>query len=311
MRPGRWRSGSGRGPTSQCVLQTRPALALRRTPCDCRRGAQRRQVVHPRQQPAAAHLQELQRARDLVRRANRCRVPCARLLGALSQPHHPVVAGCRYADRLEGPWLPHPLNPVRAGVQGSRMAGRPVVADGKLYRFAQDCTCTYGHRVRHRRAAGAGGAQGSAASSLGARPANRHGQPSCLRRAAGPPPHAGSVHHGAPACFEGRACVRQVRTFHVTALNATHFEERETRLAFDPRSGRHGSTAWNSKRYHHLDAHQLPDGEHYAYPCLEDVRSQRACLGIAAAAASGGPFGGALLLWPVRAVESQARGGWL
>ncbi len=55
----------------------------------------------------------------------------------------------RVADDLLGPWRLHPLSPVRSGVQGSRMAGRPVVADGKLYRFGQDCTYTYGHKVRH------------------------------------------------------------------------------------------------------------------------------------------------------------------
>ncbi|KAF5840737.1 hypothetical protein DUNSADRAFT_15832 [Dunaliella salina] len=50
-----------------------------------------------------------------------------------------------------------------------------------------------------------------------------------------------------------------VRSFRVTTLNATHFEEAEVPLGFEP-AGRQGEAAWNGVRQHHLDAHQLPDG---------------------------------------------------
>ena len=55
---------------------------------------------------------------------------------------------CRYSDNgLKGDWKPHAMNPVKAGVQGARNAGRPLIHDGKLYRFGQDCEYTYGHKV--------------------------------------------------------------------------------------------------------------------------------------------------------------------
>jgi len=61
--------------------------------------------------------------------------------------------GCReleiwYSDSLKGTWKPHPMNPVKQRVQGARCAGRPVVYRNQVYRFAQDCGYTYGHKVR-------------------------------------------------------------------------------------------------------------------------------------------------------------------
>lgn len=52
-----------------------------------------------------------------------------------------------YADRLEGPWLPHVNNPVKIDIGGARMAGSLFWHDGKLYRPAQDCLQTYGAGV--------------------------------------------------------------------------------------------------------------------------------------------------------------------
>ncbi len=50
-----------------------------------------------------------------------------------------------HADRLEGPWTPHPLNPVAVDAAGARPAG-PLWRDaqGTLIRPAQDCTSGYG-----------------------------------------------------------------------------------------------------------------------------------------------------------------------
>jgi hypothetical protein len=49
------------------------------------------------------------------------------------------------ADRLEGPWRPHPRNPIRSDVRRSRPAGRLFRSDGRLYRPAQDCSVRYGY----------------------------------------------------------------------------------------------------------------------------------------------------------------------
>jgi hypothetical protein len=49
-----------------------------------------------------------------------------------------------YSRQLEGPWVPHALNPVKIDVRSSRSAGTPFSVDGKLYRPAQDCSATYG-----------------------------------------------------------------------------------------------------------------------------------------------------------------------
>ena len=53
-----------------------------------------------------------------------------------------------YASRLEGPWTPHPANPVRRGAESSRCGGTPFRAEGALYRPAQDCSETYGGGLR-------------------------------------------------------------------------------------------------------------------------------------------------------------------
>jgi len=52
-----------------------------------------------------------------------------------------------YADRLEGPWIPHPLNPVKTDVRSSRSAGTPFIKDETLFRPAQDCSRGYGRQV--------------------------------------------------------------------------------------------------------------------------------------------------------------------
>lgn len=52
-----------------------------------------------------------------------------------------------HADSLAGPWHAHPLNPVKTDVRSARPAGTPFVADGRLYRPAQDCSTHYGSAV--------------------------------------------------------------------------------------------------------------------------------------------------------------------
>jgi hypothetical protein len=53
-----------------------------------------------------------------------------------------------HADRLTGPWIEHPSNPVMCdNVHHSRPAGRVIQWNGHLHRFAQDCAPYYGTRV--------------------------------------------------------------------------------------------------------------------------------------------------------------------
>jgi hypothetical protein len=56
---------------------------------------------------------------------------------------------CLYgAARLEGPWEEHPSSPIVANdARFSRPAGRVVSYEGRLIRFAQDCSKQYGDQV--------------------------------------------------------------------------------------------------------------------------------------------------------------------
>ena len=53
-----------------------------------------------------------------------------------------------YADRLAGPWTPHPMNPVRVDVASARPGGMPLVIDGRIVLPVQDCSRTYGGAIR-------------------------------------------------------------------------------------------------------------------------------------------------------------------
>lgn len=52
-----------------------------------------------------------------------------------------------FAPSLDGPWQPHPLNPVKSEVTSSRPAGTPFVHDGRLFRPAQDDSGSYGRAM--------------------------------------------------------------------------------------------------------------------------------------------------------------------
>lgn len=53
-----------------------------------------------------------------------------------------------FADRLAGPWTPHPMNPVRRDLAGARPGGTAVAIDGGIVLPVQDCTRTYGGAIR-------------------------------------------------------------------------------------------------------------------------------------------------------------------
>ena len=52
-----------------------------------------------------------------------------------------------FSDSLRGPYTPHPWNPVKSDVIGSRPAGRLFEWNGRLIRPAQDSSREYGYAV--------------------------------------------------------------------------------------------------------------------------------------------------------------------
>jgi len=53
-----------------------------------------------------------------------------------------------WAEKFEGPWHAHKLNPVKVDASSARPAGAMWVEDGHMHRVAQDCSSTYGGSVR-------------------------------------------------------------------------------------------------------------------------------------------------------------------
>lgn len=60
-------------------------------------------------------------------------------------PQHELWAW--HAGSLDGPWTPHPLNPLKSDVGSARPAGPFFRVGDALYRPAQDCSRSYGGRV--------------------------------------------------------------------------------------------------------------------------------------------------------------------
>jgi len=52
------------------------------------------------------------------------------------------------AERLEGPWYPHPHNPIRCDMRGGRPGGTPFLDGDIICLPVQDCSRTYGGAVR-------------------------------------------------------------------------------------------------------------------------------------------------------------------
>ena len=67
---------------------------------------------------------------------------------ATSEPGKQGALHIAYAERLQGPWRPHPANPVRRDAAGSRPGGTPIVVDGHIVLPVQDCSRTYGGGIR-------------------------------------------------------------------------------------------------------------------------------------------------------------------
>ncbi|MDD5508205.1 MAG: hypothetical protein PHD25_07715 [Bacteroidales bacterium] len=52
-----------------------------------------------------------------------------------------------YADKLTGPYKPHHNNPIKTDIRSARPAGKPFIANGFMYRPAQDCSLSYGGSI--------------------------------------------------------------------------------------------------------------------------------------------------------------------
>lgn len=52
-----------------------------------------------------------------------------------------------YANDLFGPWNAHKQNPIMIDARFSRQAGAFIIVDGKLCRYVQDCSWTYGEKI--------------------------------------------------------------------------------------------------------------------------------------------------------------------
>lgn len=52
-----------------------------------------------------------------------------------------------FSDRLLGPYVPHPGNPIKSGLNGTRQAGNFIEVDGIIYRPTQNCERLYGESI--------------------------------------------------------------------------------------------------------------------------------------------------------------------
>ena len=52
-----------------------------------------------------------------------------------------------FSDNLLGPYVSHPANPIKNGLDGNRPAGNFIVIDGNIYRPTQNCQITYGESM--------------------------------------------------------------------------------------------------------------------------------------------------------------------
>jgi hypothetical protein len=53
-----------------------------------------------------------------------------------------------YAAKVEGPWVPHPQNPIAHDIDGARPGGTPLMIDGALHLPVQRATGSYGSGLR-------------------------------------------------------------------------------------------------------------------------------------------------------------------
>jgi hypothetical protein len=69
------------------------------------------------------------------------------IFGSVNQKDKNYELFVFYSDNLLGPYISHPGNPVRSGIDGIRSAGNFIEIDGITYRPAQNCRIEYGESM--------------------------------------------------------------------------------------------------------------------------------------------------------------------
>jgi hypothetical protein len=69
------------------------------------------------------------------------------IFGALSEDGTDYKLHVFFSDSLLGPYAPHPANPVKRGLNGTRSAGNFIEVDGIIYRPSQNCKKEYGESI--------------------------------------------------------------------------------------------------------------------------------------------------------------------
>jgi hypothetical protein len=69
------------------------------------------------------------------------------IYGTLSENSTDYKLYVYFSDKLLGPYVPHPSNPVKSGLNGTRSAGNFIEVDGIIYRPTQNCEKKYGESI--------------------------------------------------------------------------------------------------------------------------------------------------------------------
>lgn len=69
------------------------------------------------------------------------------IFGTLSENGTDYKLYVFFSDNLFGPYVSHPGNPIKSGLDGNRPAGNFIVIDGIIYRPTQNCQTVYGESM--------------------------------------------------------------------------------------------------------------------------------------------------------------------
>ncbi len=69
------------------------------------------------------------------------------LFGTLNDANNGYILNVYFSDNLLGPYVPHPANPIKKGLNETRSAGHFIEVDGNLYRPTQNCANSYGESI--------------------------------------------------------------------------------------------------------------------------------------------------------------------
>lgn len=69
------------------------------------------------------------------------------IFGTISDNGYDYNLNIFFSESLLGPYVPHPNNPVKRGLDGTRSAGNFIEVDGIYYRPTQNCAIEYGQSI--------------------------------------------------------------------------------------------------------------------------------------------------------------------